>query len=139
MSIHQYTVLRILTIMTAGFFMNANAIAGWTPIGESNQKNGFTAYTDLTTLWKAGDRAKMWTLIDYKSVQKTAGVEFLSEKIRREYDCKQKQMRKLAYSFFSWNMEGGDLIRAYSQPQKWEPVTPGTIDETEWDIACIGS
>ncbi len=122
--------------MLALTVISTHTMAEWTRVGESNSKGGFTAYADLASIRKAGDRAKMWALFDYRIVQKVSGVEFLSEKIRREYDCKEKQMRKLAFSLFSWNMEGGDLVRSYSQPQKWEAIASGSIDEMEWDIAC---
>lgn len=119
-----------LTLISTG------TMAEWTKVGESDSKGGYTAYADLASIRKAGHRTKMWALFDYRIVQKAAGVEFLSEKIRREYDCKEKQMRKLAFSLFSWNMEDGDLIRSYSQPQKWESVQPGSVDEAEWKVAC---
>ncbi|SNX61036.1 hypothetical protein SAMN06296273_2493 [Nitrosomonas ureae] len=116
--------------------ISTSAMAEWTKVGESSLNGGYTAYADVASIQKAGDRAKMWALFDYQTVQKTSGVEYLSERIRREYDCKQKQMRKLAYKFFSWNMEGGDLIRSYNQPQKWVPVPPDSVDEAEWKVAC---
>lgn len=124
----------LLTLILSG--MSTHTLAEWTKVGESNTKGGFTAYADVASIRKAGDRVKMWALFDYKVVQKASGVEFLSEKIRREYDCKEKQMRKLAFSLFSWNMEGGELIRSYSQPQKWEVVPAESLDEAEWKIAC---
>lgn len=126
---------KLLVTLTLALF-STGAMAEWTKVGESDSKGGYTAYADLASIRKAGNRAKMWALFDYRIVQKAAGVEFLSEKIRREYDCKEKQMRKLAFSLFSWNMEDGDLIRSYSQPQKWEAVQPGSVDEAEWKIAC---
>lgn len=119
-----------LTLISTG------AMAEWTKVGESDSKGGYIAYADLASIRKTGSRAKMWALFDYRTVQKAAGVEFLSEKIRREYECKEKQMRKLAFSLFSWNMEDGDLIRSYSQPQKWESIQPGSVDEAEWKVAC---
>lgn len=80
--------------------ISTSAMAEWTKVGESSLNGGYTAYADVASIQKAGDRAKMWALFDYQTVQKTSGVEYLSERIRREYDCKQKQMRKLAYKFF---------------------------------------
>ncbi len=115
---------------------STSTLAEWTKIGASDSKGGYTAYADLASLRKAAGKAKMWLLFDYQIVQKASGAEFLSEKIRREYDCQTKQMRKLAFSLFSWNMAGGDLIRSYSQPQKWEAIKPGTSDEVEWQTAC---
>ena len=128
--------MKKLLLTLALTFLSTSTMAEWTKVGESDKKGGYTAYTDLASIRKAGDKAKMWALFDYKVVQKASGVEFLSEKIRREYDCKEKQMRVLAYSLFGWNMESGDLIRSYSQPQKWAAVQSGSIDEMEWKIAC---
>ncbi len=128
--------MKKLLLTLALTFVSTSTLAEWTRVGESDKKGGFTAYADLASARKVGDKAKMWALFDYKIVQKVSGVEFLSEKVRREYDCKEKQMRILAYSLFGWNMESGELIRSYSQPQKWEAVQPGSIDEMEWKVAC---
>jgi len=110
--------------------------AEWSKIGESEERGGYTAYADLTSARKAYNRVKMWVLFDYKIEQKVSGFNFLSEKIRREYDCEEEQMRMLAFSLFSWNMEKGDLVRSYNQPQKWEKIQSGGIDELEWKAAC---
>ncbi len=128
--------MKKLLLTLALIFVSPSTLAEWTRVGESDKKSGYTAYADLASVSKVGNRAKMWTLLDYKIVQKASGVNFLSEKIRREYDCKEKQMRTLAYSLFGWNMESGEVIRSYSQPQKWEKVPPGSIDEMEWKVAC---
>ena len=78
----------------------------------------------------------MWVLFDYKIEQKATGVNFLSQKIRREYNCEEKLMRILAFSLFSRHMEKGELIRSYSQPQKWLEIQPDSMDETELKTAC---
>lgn len=111
-------------------------MAEWTKISESDDKGGYTAYADLTSIHKSNDKVKMWVFFDYISEQKISGSTFLSEKIRREYDCSGKHMRTLAYSLFSWNMEKGQIVRKYSQPQKWGPIQPESMDETEWKVAC---
>lgn len=111
------------------------AMAEWSKIGESEKRGGYTAYADLTSARKAYNRVKMWVLFDYKIEQKSLDL-ILSEKIRREYDCEEEQMRMLAFSLFSWNMEKGDLVRSYNQPQKWEKIQSGSIDELEWKAAC---
>lgn len=116
--------------------ISTSAAAEWSKIGESALKGGYTVYADTTTILKTSNRAKMWLLFDYQSLQKASGAEFLSEKIRREYDCNEKQMRRLAFSLYSLNNEHGDLIRSYNQPQKWEPVKPDSMEEVEWKLAC---
>jgi hypothetical protein len=131
----KYTMKKLLLTLVL-VFISTDTMAEWTKVGESEHKGGYTAYADLASIRKAGNRVKMWTLSDYKIEQKASGVNFLSEKIRREYDCVEEQMRILAFSLFSWNMEKGELVRSYSQPQKWEEVQPGGMDEAEWKVAC---
>jgi len=128
--------MKKLLLTLALVFISTDTMAEWTKVGESDRKGGYTAYADLASIRKAGNRVKMWILFDYKIEQKASGTNFLSEKIRREYDCAEEQMRVLAFSLFSWNMEKGELVRSYSQPQKWEEVQPGSMDEAEWKVAC---
>ena len=113
------------------------ASAEWTRIGESDRKGGYALYADTASIRKAAGRAKMAVLFDYQTLQKAAGTEFLSEKVRREYECREKQIRTLAYSLFSLHMEHGDLVRSYNQPQKWETIKPDSLEEVEWKVACI--
>lgn len=112
------------------------ASAEWTRIGESDRKGGYALYADTASIRKAAGRAKMTVLFDYPTLQKAAGAEFLSEKVRREYECREKQIRTLAYSLFSLHREHGDLVRSYNQPQKWETVKQGSLEEVEWKVAC---
>jgi hypothetical protein len=131
------TMKRLLLALTLAL-MSTGTMAEWAKVGEGDDKGGYTAYADLASARKASNRVKMWILFDYKIEQKTSGVIFLSEKIRREFDCEEEQMRVLAFSLFSWNMEKGDLVRSYNQPQKWEKIQPGSMDEAEWKVACKG-
>ena len=131
----KYTMKKLLlTLMLA--LLSTDTKAEWIKVGESDNKGGYTTYADLASIRKVSNKVKMWVLFDYKIEQKVSGVNFLSEKIRREYDCEEEQMRILAYSLFSWNMERGELVRSYSQPQKWEKIQPESMDETEWKVAC---
>ena len=117
-------------------FASTAAAAEWTLIGKDSHEDGYALYADTASIRKAAGRAKMAVLFDYPVLQKAAGAEFLSKKIRREYDCQEKQIRTLAYSLFSLNMEHGDLIRSYNQPQKWEMVKQDSLEEIEWKVAC---
>ncbi|MBS0586897.1 MAG: hypothetical protein JSS37_02840 [Proteobacteria bacterium] len=117
-------------------FTSTSTIAEWTRIGEDGREGGYALYADTASIRKAAGRAKMAILFDYQTLQKAAGAEFLSKKVRREYECREKQIRTLAYSLFSLHMEHGDQIRSYNQPQKWETVKPDSLEEVEWGVAC---
>lgn len=116
--------------------LSTNLAAEWATIGEQDDKGGYTIYADFETLIRIKDEAKMWTLIDFQVEQEETGALFLSKSIRRNYDCEGKHVRVLAYKLFSWGMGRGELVRAYSQPQKWEQVQPESMAEQEWKIAC---
>ena len=128
--------MKKLIITLTLFLISTETFAEWTKLGDSTDKGGYTVYVDLKSIRKAANRVKLWTLLDYQSEQRTLGATYLSEKVRREFDCEEEQMRTLAFSYFSWNMEKGDLIRSYSQPQKWEKIRPDSMDEAEWKLAC---
>lgn len=128
--------MKKIILILALIMISTNAMAKWTLVDESEDDGGYTVYVDLSSKRKADDRAKMWSLFDYKVEQKASGVNFLSKTVRRDYDCSGRHIRILAFKLFSWNMEQGRLVRSYSQPQKWELVQPGSMDETEWKVAC---
>ncbi|MCH9639323.1 MAG: hypothetical protein K0U40_07500 [Betaproteobacteria bacterium] len=128
--------MKKLLITLTLILMSTNTMAEWTEMGKSDEAGGYIAYADLTTIRKAGNRVKMWTLIDYKNEQKASGVNFSSKSIRRDYDCQGRHMRILAFKLFSWNMEKGRLVRSYNQPQEWEEVEAESMGETEWKVAC---
>lgn len=126
---------KLLIILTLILF-STSALAEWTKIGESDKEGGYTVYADMTSAQEAGGRVRMWVLYDYNTEQKASGTNFLSKKIRRNYNCKEAGIRTLAFSLYSWNMEKGNLLRSYNQPQGWERVQPGSINEIEWKVAC---
>ncbi|MCB1986765.1 MAG: hypothetical protein KDF49_15205, partial [Nitrosomonas sp.] len=115
-------MMKKLLITSTILLFSTNTIAEWTKISDSDKNGGYTIYTDLTTKSKVNDKVKMWILIDYKIKQEDTGVYFLSKKVRRKYDCQTKHVRLLAFKLYSWDMGQGELVRAYSQPQKWEEV-----------------
>lgn len=132
-------VMKKILIIIVLTFLSTNLAAEWTKMGEREEQGesgGYTVYADLETLVQIKDEAKMWTLIDFQVEQEETGARFLSKKVRRKYDCQGKHVRVLAYKLYSWGMGRGELVRAYSQPQKWEQVQPGSMEEQEWKIAC---
>lgn len=127
---------KIISALMLLFFMIPDVMAEWTPVGESDEDGGYTAYVDLVSARKAAGKAKMWILIDYKTEQRASGTSFLSKTIRRDYDCKEELVRDLAFKLFSLNMGKGELLRAYNQPQQWRAVPPESLDEAEWKAVC---
>lgn len=121
----------LLTLMLA--LVSTGAVAEWIGVSENDD---FTGYADIATISKAGNKVKMWGLVDYRAAQVSPDGQFLSSKSQAEYDCKEKQRRVLAFSWFSGNMEDGEVIHSNSDPGRWMPVAGVSLWETLWKKAC---
>ncbi|WP_304054228.1 surface-adhesin E family protein [Nitrosomonas communis] len=110
-------------------------MADWSLVDE-NTDGSVTIYTDFGTIQKTENKVKMWSLGDFKTVKEFSGIEFLSSKYQKEYDCKQEQTRMLAFTLFSANMGEGQVVYSNGDPDEWEPVILGSVAKTLWEIAC---
>ena len=110
-----------------------SAVAKWTAVNENKES---IQYVDLATIRKSGNKVKMWSLSDYKSVQGVAGNKFLSSKIQWEYECKEEQLRQLFCQPFSGYGGRGQPTTWHNKPGEWKPVMPQSIGEIIWKIAC---
>src|SRR5580765_2382951 len=100
--------LRLLLI-TLLVLSSGPAYAEWVSLDANNQRGG-TVYTDPDTIRLKGDVVTMWSLHDYKTIQKMKSTSYLSYKVQAEYDCAEERIRKLASMFFSGNMGSGDVV-----------------------------
>lgn len=114
--------------------LSGNVAAEWVAVGA----NDFSyTYVDPTTMFKAGDRVKMWHLVDFNAVQaKPTGQRYMSEKLQYEYDCKDKRARMLNALAQSRNMGGGVVVDGAWGQQNWEPVPPDSRLNHLWKFAC---
>jgi hypothetical protein len=111
-----------------------SAAAAWVEVSDDEAD---TFYADPATIRKAGNMVKMWTLIDFKTVQVIGkGKSYLSMRRKAEYDCKEEQARTVYLSWHPGNMSGGDAVHSDADPGKWRPVPPGSVTEILWKIAC---
>ena len=128
----EYTMKKLLLALVL-FFVSASAMAEWALVKEEDE---YSVYADFATIRKEGNKAKMWALYDYIRVQEVTGGKSASVKEQSEYDCKEKQRRLLAYSWFSKNMGLGNIVYTDSQPTKWRPITPKNAVDILWESAC---
>jgi hypothetical protein len=114
--------------------VSSNAAADWVEVG--GNKN-MISYVDPATIRKTGNKVKMWDLIDYyQAVIPAHGKPYMSAKRQGEYNCKEDQSRLLYFSFHSGKKGGGEMVLSVSDPSKWQPVPPESIDEALWKFAC---
>lgn len=110
------------------------AYADWMSLGTSD--SGTTVYADLATLHREGDLVKMLVLFDFKTTQTKADVSFLSAKAQMEYDCAEQRYEGLAVTYFSGNMGNGQLLDRSSGKGKRLRVSPDSLDQALWKLAC---
>ena len=122
-------VLVLLLLM-----VSTNVFAEWTKSGES--KDAFF-YVDYGTIKKKGNKVKMWTMYDYKTVKMIENDRYLSMVNYDEYDCEKETVKWLDYYFYSGNMRTGEIVGSSTNIKK-EPfsIMPGSIDETLFKITC---
>src|ERR1700694_761304 len=102
----------ILLLLLA--FVSHGAAAEWVQVG-ANETN--TSYADPATIGKEGAIVKMWDLRDFKTVQaRPYGMPYLSQKMRREYDCTEQRARTIELLHYSENMGQGDITHSDSEP-----------------------
>lgn len=101
----------------------------------------FAVYADRASVAATGDGVLMSGLYDFLMPDLSAdGQPHASTVVLREYDCREKRVRLLAYFDYAGRMASGKVISppAARGPGRWEPVVPGAIDEAFLAIACAG-
>ncbi len=116
--------------------VSSSAVAEWTLSGSRSEDGGFYHYVDLSTIRMSGTRAKMWRLFDYKTIQTSGSVSYLSAMFKTEFDCSGEKLRFLAHNVYSGNMGGGRVAAHESIVGEWIPVSPNSIDQILLKIAC---
>ena len=122
----------ILMVLLA--VVSSCAAAGWVKVGGGGGE--YNVYADAATIHKAGNTARMWNILDYKSVRVLDGKRFLSSMMQYEYDCKAERGRLLYSSIRSQNMGKGDAILTDLFPHEWRSLPHGSVVEELWNYAC---
>jgi hypothetical protein len=128
--------LRFWSLITLLVLSSGSAFAEWVSIGSSENGGGYTVYVNPDTIRRKGDLVKMWIFLDYKTIQTVAGTSHLSVRSQHQYDCAEDRHRRLAYTFFSGNMESSKEVYSNPDEGKWEPVASDSVAEGLWKIAC---
>ena len=123
-----------MILMLALLAVSGGAFAEWFKVGGNENTD---SYTDKNSIRKASGKVKMWMLHDFKAPEKDAdGQLYLSVKEQKEFDCRQEQRRTLYFSYHSENMGNGNIIYISSEPGKWSPVAPDSLDNNQLKKYC---
>jgi hypothetical protein len=123
----------ILTLMFV--MLSDNAVAQWVRIGENDRS---IAYAE-SSIRMSGDKAVMWVLFDYKSIQKSpsSGRRYSSEKSQREINCGSEQERVVFFTWHAEHMGNGAVVYTGKETTSWEATSyPGTYGNAIWRFAC---
>jgi hypothetical protein len=120
--------LALLLLLASG-----SAAAGWTQMGADAAT---TIYADPATMQRSGNKAKMWSLVDFKEFQRMVEVGYFSQKFQVEYDCTDKRLRQLVQSYHAANMGEGKVVYSDDTAQEWEAALPASMNETLLTAAC---
>ena len=122
-------VLLLLMVSTSVF-------AGWTEVDSNDE---MTFYIDFGTIKRKGHKVKMWSLYDHKTLKTSTlnNTRYLSQLIRKEFDCEQETKRLLDSYLYSGNMRSGDIVfSATNIKDEAISIIPESIDDLSLKIAC---
>jgi hypothetical protein len=96
-----------------------------------------TIYVDPNSAQREGNLVKLWELVDYHQAQAFAGQTFRSTRVLREFDCRKREMRTLAFTIFADPMARGSVVHSHRvQEPTWELVEPYSIGQSSFEVAC---
>ena len=124
-------VLVLLLLM-----VSTNVFAGWTEVDSNDE---MTFYIDFGTIKRKGHKVKMWSLYDHKTLKTSTlnNTRYLSQLIRKEFDCEQETKRLLDSYLYSGNMRSGDIVfSATNIKDEAISIIPESIDDLSLKIAC---
>ncbi len=125
------------SLITLLLLSSGPAYAEWVAVSVSEGLGVYAAYFDPDTIRRKGDMVTMWSLLDFKTIQKTeAGDSLLSLKGQSEYNCAEERDRTLAVTLYSGNMGNGNVVFSSAGEGKCEPVVPGGVGQILWKFAC---
>ena len=113
--------------------MSTGAMAEWVPVGGGGDLDGFA---DPSTRRKNGNNVNMWALSNFKVPQKVGSAKYRSYKELEEYDCAGMRTRNLSITLYSEPMGKGNVVFTSDSPENWIHVTPDTVGEVFWEVAC---
>ena len=121
----------LITLLLA--VLSTSAMAEWVLI---NDNDIATNYVNPATIRKAGNKVRMWSMDDYKTMQITGEYKYISMKTQIEYDCQNETFTSVALLSFSGNMGSGQVVLSTYQRLDPIPVSPESIGELAWKVAC---
>lgn len=114
--------------------LSSGVLAGWQHIGSTDRLD---LYVDLSTTRKSGTTVKMWHLVDFKKLQNDGvGESYWSNKSQNEYNCNEESSRVIYYTDHTEKMGDGKVAYIGDRVSNWKPISPESMGEALWKVAC---
>lgn len=121
-------------LLICGLMISAPAQAQWVKVDTTDVA---VVYADPATRQVGRGLVKMWELVDYRSTQLFSGKPFRSSRVLREFDCRAREMRTLAFTIFTGSMASGGVVHSHRAEQSpWQLIEPYSVGESSMKLAC---
>jgi hypothetical protein len=127
-----------LLLVTLLVLSHGPVAAEWVAVTKDDLVPGLqTVYIDPGSVRREGNLATLWQLTDYTWMQGgRKSTRFLSTKTHMQFDCAEKRLRLLAFTYFLGHMGTGRPAHGYVDQDTWLPIEPGSLNHTLWEVAC---
>ena len=124
---------RLITVLLLLVAMNAQA-----EFNKYHEDDELVAYLDATTITRSGQEARMWTIDDYRQTQTDIqNKPYRSVKSHWIFDCAKRMSDVMTALYYIDGMARGESIHSGSVAERqWDKVTPGTVGELAFKVAC---
>ena len=124
---------RMETSLAAG---SGGGAPQWMHVASSPKNGGMDMYVSIASIRRAGDKARMLDLIDFKTRQSFEGKPFLSARNELEFDCTTPRQRMLGSTGFSGHMGTGTVVASSEIDGPWQAVGSSGPGFDHWQTAC---
>ena len=124
------------TLILLLLLISTTVLAEWTEFG-GNTDFDLTSYIDFETIKRKDNKVWMWSLFDYKTIQKFKNYRYLSQVSRMEYDCEEETKRILDFYWYSENMRSGEVVYSETSIEsEEESIIPDSLAKDIFEIVC---
>lgn len=123
-----------LASMTIALTISSVVRADWIKV---DSYDAGTYYINTDEVKKTGYIRSFWSVLDYKSPQKTSrGLAYQSTRTHMEIECRQKTVHILSFSMHGGPMLTGQVIETQGVMRDWQSIPPDTPLEKLHRLVC---
>jgi hypothetical protein len=123
-----------IVLMAIALSTSSGVHADWVKV---DSYDAGTYYINSDEVKKAGYLRSFWSVLDYKSPQKTSrGLAYQSTRTHMEIECRQKTVHILSFSMHGGPMLTGQVVDTQGVMRDWQSIPPDTPLEKLHRLVC---